>query len=56
MEIKQYTVNNEEVPEEIRNEIQRLLETNDNGNMMTKNLGDSAKVYKREVYSNTILT
>ena len=42
-------LNNEEVTEEIRKEIQRLLETNDNENMMTQNLGDSAKVYnKRE--------
>ena len=49
-------LNNEEVTEEIRKEIQRLLETNDNENMMTQNLGDSAKVYnKREVYSNMIL-
>ena len=49
-------LNNEEVTEEIRKEIKRFLQTNDNENMMTQNLGDSAKVYnKREVYSNMIL-
>ena len=34
---------NKEVVEEIRKEIKRFLETNDNKNMMTQSLWDSAK-------------
>ena len=37
MEIKKY-INNKEVTEEIRKEIKRFLETNDNENTMTPNL------------------
>ena len=37
MEIKKY-INNKEVTEEIRKEIKRFLETNDNENTMTQNL------------------
>ena len=33
-------LNNEEVSEEIRREIRRFLETNDNKNMATQNLWD----------------
>ena len=49
-------LNNREITEEIKEEIQKYLETNDSENKMTQNLWDAAKaVYKREVYSNTIL-
>ena len=48
-------LNNQQVTEEIKREIKKLLETNDSENT-TQNLWDSAKaVLKREVYSNTIL-
>jgi len=40
-------LNNKEVTEEIRREIERFLETNDNENMMTQNLWDSAKAVVR---------
>ena len=49
---------NQQVTEEIKREIKKFLETNDNENMTTQNLWDAAKAaktYKREVYSNTIL-
>ena len=46
MEIKKY-INNKEVTEEIRKEIKRFLETNDNENTMTQNLQDSAKAVLR---------
>ena len=36
-------LNNEEATEEIRMEIKRILETNDNESMMTQNLWDTAK-------------
>ena len=36
-------LNNKEVIEEIRKEIKRFLEKNDNENMMTQSLWDSAK-------------
>ena len=39
--------NNKEGTEEIRREIKRFLETNDNENMMTQNLWDSAKAVLR---------
>ena len=49
-------LNNQQVTEEIKREIKKFLETNDNENMTTQNLWDAAKaVLKREVYSNTIL-
>ena len=47
-------LNNQEITEEIKEEIKKYLETNDNENTMTQNLWDAAKA-KREVYSNTIL-
>ena len=36
-------LNNKEITEEITKEIKRLLETNDNENVTTHNLWDSAK-------------
>ena len=36
-------LNNQEIPEEIKEEIKKYLETNDNKNTMTKTLWDSAK-------------
>ena len=48
-------LNNQQVTEEIKREIKKFLETNDNENT-TQNLWDAAKAaLKREVYSNTIL-
>ena len=53
---------NQEVTEEIKEEIKKYLETNDNVNSKTQNLWDAAKTYgllpKREaiqLYSNKIL-
>ena len=43
MEAKQYTINNQEITEEIKEEIRKYLETNGNENMMTQNLWDAAK-------------
>ena len=40
-------LNNKEVTEEIRKEIKRFLETNDNENTRTQNLWDSAKAVLR---------
>ena len=40
-------LNNKEVTESIRRKIKRFLETNDNENMMTPNLWDSAKAVLR---------
>ena len=37
------SLNNQEVTEEIKREIKKFLETNDNENMTTKNLWDAAK-------------
>ena len=49
-------LNNQEITEEIKEEIKKYLETNDNENMTTQNLWDAANSSsKREVYSNTIL-
>ena len=48
-------LNNQQVTEEIKREIERFLETNDNENMTTQNLWCSKSSSKREVYSNTIL-
>ena len=36
-------LNNQEITEEIKEEIKKYLETNDNENMMTQNLWDAAK-------------
>ena len=40
-------VNNQQVTEEIRKEIKKFLETNDNENMTTQNLWDAAKAVQR---------
>ena len=49
-------LNNQEITEEIKEEIKKYLETNDNENTMIQNLWDAAKSsFKREVYSNTSL-
>ena len=48
-------LNNEQATEEIKKEINKFLETNDNENTTTQNLLDAAKAVLREVYSNTIL-
>ena len=36
-------LNNQEITEEIKEEIKKYLETNDNGDMTTQNLWDAAK-------------
>ena len=49
MEIKQHILNNQQSTEEIKREIRKFLETNDNENMTTQNLWDAAKaVLKRK--------
>ena len=48
-------LNNQQITEEIKREIKKFLETNDNENMTTQNLWDAAKADLMEVYSNTIL-
>ena len=40
-------LNNEVISEEIKGEIKKYLETNDNGDMMTQNLWDAAKAFLR---------
>ena len=40
-------VNNQEITEEIKEEIKKYLETNDNENMMIQNLWDAAKAVLR---------
>ena len=40
-------LNNQQVPEEIKREIKKFLEENDNGNMKTQNLWDTAKAVLR---------
>ena len=40
-------LNNQHVTEEIKREIKKLLETNDNENMTTQNLWDAAKTVLR---------
>ena len=40
-------LNNQEITEEIKEEIKKYLETNDNVNMMTQNLWDAAKAVLR---------
>ena len=40
-------LNNQQVTEEIKREIKKFLETNDNENMTTQNLWDAAKVVLR---------
>ena len=40
-------LNNQQVTEEIKREINKFLETNDNENMTTQNLWDAAKAIPR---------
>ena len=40
-------LNNQQVTEEIKREIKKFLETNDNENMATQNLWDAAKTVLR---------
>ena len=40
-------LNNQEITEEIKEEIKKYLETNDNKNKMTKNLRDATKTVLR---------
>ena len=40
-------LNNQEITEEIKEEIKKYLETNDNENMMTQNLWDAPKAVIR---------
>ena len=40
-------LNNQEITEEIKEEIKKYLETNDNENTMTQNLWDAAKAFLR---------
>ena len=47
-------LNNQQVTEEIKKEIKKILETNDNENITAQNLCSKSSS-KREVYSNTIL-
>ena len=52
-----YTLlNNQEITEEIKEEIKKYLETNDNENTTIRNLWDAAKAVKRDVYSYTSLS
>ena len=49
-------LNNQQVTEEIKREIKKFLETNDNENMTTQNRWDAATaVLRGKFYSNTIL-
>ena len=47
MEIKQHFLNNQQVTEEIKREIKKLLETNENENTTAQNLWDAAKAVLR---------
>ena len=54
--LKNTLLNNQQITEEIKKEIEICIETNDNENMTTPNLWDSVKaVLKRKVHSNTSL-
>ena len=44
-------LNNQEITEEIKEEIKKYLETNDNKNTMIQNLWDAAKAVLREFIS-----
>ena len=47
MEAKQYTTYYEVITEEIKEEIKKYLETNNNGDTTTQNLWDAAKAVLR---------
>ena len=44
-------LNNQEITEEIKEEIKKYLETNDNENMMVQNLCDAAKAVLRRKFT-----
>ena len=48
-------LNNQQVTEEVKREVKKILETNDNKNTTTQHMRCSESSSKREVYSNTIL-
>ena len=47
MKAKQYITKNEKITEEIKEEIKKYLETNDNENMTIQNLWDAARAVLR---------
>ena len=47
MEAKQTLLNNQEITEEIKEEMKKYLETNDNENTTIQNLWDAAKAVLR---------
>ena len=47
MDVKQYILNKQQITEEIKEEIKKYLETNDNENTMTQKLWDAAKAVLR---------
>ena len=55
LEAKQYATEQQRITEEIKEEIKRFLETNDNKDTKIQNLWDTENAAEREVYSNTIL-
>ena len=50
MEIKQHISNNQQVTKEIKRDIKKFLETNDNENMTTQNLWDAAEAVLRGMF------
>ena len=50
MEIKQHIPNNQQFTEEIKRDIKKFLETNDNENMTTQNLWDAAEAVLRGMF------
>ena len=46
-------LNNQQVTEEIKGEMKKVLETNDNENTTAQNLWDAAKAFLRGSLSNT---
>ena len=50
MEANNTFLNNQQVTEEIKREIKKFLETNDNKNMTTQNLWDAAKAVLRGTF------
>ena len=50
METNNMFLNNHQVTEEIKREIKKFLETNDNDNTKTQNLWDAAKAILRDKF------
>ena len=50
MEAKQYVTNNQDITEEIKEEVKKYLETNDNENTTIQNLWDAAKAVLRGMF------